>query len=205
MVTVTTPAAGAVWACGSSKIIQWTAIDNIGGQGGVASISITGSNDNGVNWNPIVSGITNTGSYTWTVPNFPTVNYLIRVSAVDQSGNSGVGTSGVFNVADQTPPAITVNSPNGGESYQVGYNPLTDPIIKWTATDNVGVQKVDIYYSTNGGTNWIAISSGSANTGNYYWQIPNTPSSNCFVRIVAHDTSGNTAEDRSDAKFTIHT
>ena len=203
-VTVANPSTGVIWPCGSNRTIQWTASDSIGGVSGIKSLNISSSNDNGINWLQIVSNIANNGTYLWSVPNFPSTNYIVRVEAIDASGNLGNGISGKFSIADQTPPTIQIISPNGGESYQVGYNPLTNPVIQWTASDNIGVQKVDISYSINSGSSWIPISSGTANTGSYYWSIPNTPSTNCYIKIKAYDSYGNTAVDQSNAKFTIH-
>ena len=100
---------------------------------------------------------------------------------------------------DVTPPAATVTAPNGGETWTAG----TTRIIAWTATDNVGVTAVDLYYSTDGGNNFTTIATGLANTGSHAWAVPNTPSSTAVVRVVAHDAAGNTGADVSDVCFTI--
>lgn len=100
---------------------------------------------------------------------------------------------------DTRPPSVTVISPNGGETLVVGRT-FT---IRWTATDDVGVARVDIYYSTDGGRTWRLIAGGVDNTGSYKWVVPNTPSTSCLIRVDAHDAAGNTGRDTSDRAFTI--
>jgi hypothetical protein len=199
-VTVTSPNGGETWTAGTTRIITWTANDNVG----VTSIDLAYSTDGGLTFTAIATGIANTGSYAWTVPNLgpsPT-SALVKVVAHDAAGNTGQDLSNAaFTIAppDTTAPSVTVNSPNGGESWAAGsvHN------ITWTATDDVGVTSVDLSYSTDGGNTFTAIATGIANTGSYAWTVPNAPSTNGFVRVVAHDGSGNTGQDLSNAAFTI--
>ena len=95
---------------------------------------------------------------------------------------------------------MTVTSPNGGENWYVG----STQTITWTATDNVGVTSIDIKYSTNGGTTYpYTIATGISNTGSRSWTVPNTPSTTCKVKVIAHDAAGNTGEDASNSNFII--
>jgi len=100
---------------------------------------------------------------------------------------------------DTTPPSVMVISPNGGEVWKA------DELqrITWRATDDVGVTRVDIYYSTDGGRSWSPVALSISNTGSYDWRVPSTPSTNCLVRIDAYDEAGNKGSDTSDAPFTI--
>ena len=76
--------------------------------------------------------------------------------------------------------------------------------ITWTATDNVGVTSVDLYYSNSGsGGTFNLIALGEANDGIFSWTVPNDPTANAFVRVVAHDAAGNTGEDLTNLDFTI--
>ncbi|HVP11129.1 MAG TPA: agmatine deiminase family protein [Phycisphaerae bacterium] len=101
-----------------------------------------------------------------------------------------------FNVS----PQVTVNSPNGGETWYIG----DSHNITWTATDDVGVTSVDIYYSTDGGSTFpYTIATGEANDGVFPWIVPNNLSTQCRVKAVAHDGDGHTGEDVSNANFTI--
>jgi hypothetical protein len=96
-------------------------------------------------------------------------------------------------------PTVTVLSPNGGEEFAQG----TTQNITWSASDDVGVTAIDLEYSTNGGSSWIAIASGLSNSGSYPWTVPNVATSQGRVRATAHDASANIAIDISDANFAI--
>ena len=103
-------------------------------------------------------------------------------------------------------PTVSVDSPNGGETLLVGYMRT----ITWTAQDNATVTAVDLYVSRDGGTTYPElIATGLPNTGTYNWiatppgTVDADDSFTCFIRAVAHDASGNTAHDESDAGFEI--
>ena len=111
---------------------------------------------------------------------------------------------GAFSIVpptDTTDPTVAVTSPNGGESYAGG----DTQNITWTAADNVAVTSVDLYVSSNGGTDWAVVALGEANDGTYTWTVPAINSVQCLVKAVAFDAAGNSAEDVSNAVFTIAT
>jgi len=93
-----------------------------------------------------------------------------------------------------TTPSITVTRPNSGEAWAIA----GEYHISWYWSAVPGT--VDIHYSTDGGATWIEIASGEDNDGGYRWTVPDTPSSNCLVRVKATDGS---ASDQSDSPFTI--
>ncbi len=90
---------------------------------------------------------------------------------------------------------LTVTSPNGGESWQVG--DIQD--ITWTSEGSF--TNVSIDYSINNGGDWINIVQPTANDGSYPWHVPNNPSTNCLVRV--RDAANLTTSDVSNAVFTI--
>ncbi len=101
---------------------------------------------------------------------------------------------------DLTPPTVAVTSPNGGETWKAG----STHAITWSASDNIGVTAVDLAYSTDGGTSYPnTIATGLANSGTYAWAVPNAPGSAVRVRATARDAAGNSAQDGSNASFTI--
>ncbi|MFH2141136.1 MAG: LamG-like jellyroll fold domain-containing protein, partial [Bacteroidota bacterium] len=123
----------------------------------------------------------------------PDVTYFYRLTAVDSSNSE----SGFSNEVNATPfwLGITVLSPNGGEQWQVG----TTQNITWTSSN---VTNVKIEYTTNNGTSWLTVSpSTTASLGSFSWTIPNTPSTQCKVRIS--DASNSAINDVSDNVFTI--
>jgi hypothetical protein len=90
--------------------------------------------------------------------------------------------------------SITITSPNGGESWQVG----SSHNITWT--DN-GVTNVAIDYSVNSGTTWTSLVAEATNTHTYSWTIPNSIAATCKVRVK--DASDANIGDESNAVFSI--
>jgi len=98
-----------------------------------------------------------------------------------------------------TTPFAEVLVPNGGETWDMGQQYE----IKWIANDDIGITSVDIYYSTNGGTDWQLIAAGEPHDGYYAWTIPDAPSAECQLKVVVHDGHANSREDTSDSNFQI--
>jgi len=101
---------------------------------------------------------------------------------------------------DNTAPTVTVTSPNGGEVLTVG----TQATLTWTASDNVGVTAVDLEVSRAGaGGPFVPIVTGLANTGSYDWVVTTPITTSALLRAIAHDAAANTAQDVSDAVWSI--
>jgi uncharacterized protein (TIGR02145 family) len=109
----------------------------------------------------------------------PYVQYFIfnNSNNINYSGAVPSSVAGSIRcVMDEVGP-ISLKSPVGGEEWKVG---STQKII-WTLSNVINI-KID--YSTDNGTNWINIIASTPNSvGSYNWIIPNTPSTNCKVRI----------------------
>ncbi|MBA3315029.1 MAG: right-handed parallel beta-helix repeat-containing protein, partial [Planctomycetaceae bacterium] len=101
--------------------------------------------------------------------------------------------------ADTTAPVVQLTSPNGGQNLTTGGSTT----ITWTATDNMAVASVDLYYSADGGSTYTLIVAGLSNSGSYAWTLPATATTQGRVRVVARDAAGNSAADASDANFTV--
>ncbi|HPN39870.1 MAG TPA: formylglycine-generating enzyme family protein, partial [Melioribacteraceae bacterium] len=137
----------------------------------------------------------NSNSYAWTIPNTPSTTCKVKVAAVENANISSTG--GTFAIVPASNPTITLDSPNGGENWKVGEK----KDIKWTSTD---ITNIKIEYTTNNGTNWNdVIVSTPASTEKYEWTLPNTPSTNCRVKIS--DVSNSAINDISENVFTIET
>jgi hypothetical protein len=157
----------------------------------VAKINLQYSTNNGTSWNEIASGITaNDKQYKWEVPNTPTNEALVRI--VNQANSNILDQSnGTFSIG-----SITLVSPNGGEKWQVD----SVKTIRWNNIVSVG--NVNLYYSTDRGTNWITIASGiTASDEQYSWTVPNTVSGNALVKV--EDAANATISDVSDNVFSI--
>jgi hypothetical protein len=63
-------------------------------------------------------------------------------------------------------PALTVTSPNGGESWTIG----SAHDITWTASGTVGNVKIES--STNGGAAWTTVIASTENDGLHAWTVP---------------------------------
>jgi beta-lactamase superfamily II metal-dependent hydrolase len=196
-VSLLSPNGGETLAAGAQASITWSAADNVG----VTTVDVAYSLDDGATWNPLASGAPNAGTFGWTVPNVPTTQGLARVAAHDAAGNVGTAVSNaVFSITDQTPPSVTVTSPNGGESFA---NSSTQSV-SWTAADNVGVESVNLDYSLHGPFGpWTPIQHGLGNTGSTSWTLPVAGSDSAMVRVTAFDHALNQVSDTSDSLFAI--
>jgi M6 family metalloprotease-like protein len=198
-VALESPNGGETWYVDDDHEITWAAAD----ANGVDSVNVYYSVDGGENYTLISSGETNDGAYLWTVPDVETDSAVVKVVAFDPSLHSAADSSDAYftimTAPDTTAPIVEVTGPNGGETWFSGS--LHD--ITWTASDDVGVDSVSIYYSADGGSAYALIASGEANDGVYPWTVPDTSTVAALVKVVAYDPSLNEGEDESDAVFTI--
>ena len=137
-----------------------------------------------------------------TVPN--SSSYYTTYSCAGLMAATNISEVGQNITLDLTPdavaPTVTVLKPNGGEVFTYG----TQDTIRWTASDNLGVDHINIYYSTDGGGTFpYTISTGEPNDGWYLWTIPGTASTTCIVKVVAYDAAQTQGSDVSNAVFTI--
>ena len=142
--------------------------------------------------------VTSTSAYVNT-PTFPgltpaNVSNVLNVTVSEIQGHL-VPSSG----ADTTAPAVTVTSPNGGETL-IGNGAAT---VTWTATDSSGIASVDLYLSDNGGATFRPVAMGVANAGTYIWFPANRPTTQAILRVTATDNAFNQGHHDSDAVFTI--
>ncbi len=185
-VTVISPNGGENWQVGTIQNIIWISTS-------ITNVKIEYTTNNGTNWSTIIASTpAGVGSYAWTIPNTPSTQCKVRIS--DASNAS------INDLSDETftispAPTVTVISPNGGESWQVG----TNQNITWTSSS---VTNIKIEYTTNNGLSWLTIvTSTLASSGIYSWTIPNTPFNQCRVKVS--DVSNPSLNDQSDNTFTI--
>jgi len=175
-----------VFASGSTNQIWWYAP-------GITDFKIEYSYDSMLTWNTVVNNYNTASSYDWLIPNTPSVNCFVKVSNANDLLVYDISDSR-FTIAT---PTLTMDYPNGGETFESG----NTYYLQYHA---IGVDSVKIEYSINGGSAWTTIEN-SYNTydgNNYYlWLTPNTPSSNCLIRIT--DVSSGSVIDESDFPFAI--
>lgn len=98
-------------------------------------------------------------------------------------------------------PAVTVASPNGGESFAVG----EQDTIRWVAFDDLAVDSVSVLLSIDGGSSYpYVLGQGEPNDSSLIWTITQPMSNHCRIKVVAYDRSGYSQFDVSDADFVIY-
>ncbi len=119
-------------------------------------------------------------------------------------GNACFGLSSTTNTAiftlDTVNPEITIIAPNGGEAWYIG----DSNNILWNATDtNITPNTIYLWYSLNGGSDYLSLAEAIANSGSWPWQMPDTQTYNARVRIQAQDNFGNLTQKNSAGAFSI--
>jgi hypothetical protein len=204
---VTQPANGAVLK--TAPTIGGAAGDSGSGVSRV-EISIRQNSDDrywiGTGWGSGEQWLAATGTTTWnyiaTSPAWADgIGYTVRSRASDTAGNMETPAVGASFVFDTIPPAVTLNSPNGGEIWAGGQSYA----ITWIATDTVGLTPTPITLSVSydAGTTWSALAADLPNTGSFSWTPPVIDNNRVLVQIEALDLAGHRGLDRSDAVFTL--
>jgi hypothetical protein len=187
-ITVTSPNGGENWLADSTYDITWNSNGTIG------KVRIEYSINNGTSWSDIIASIPDTGAYSWTTPDTTSDSCLVRITDTCFVIPSDTSDS-VFSI---TSPYITVTSPNGGEVWYID----STYDITWNSEGTSEFLFID--YSIDSGTTWLEVTSyAHPDSGSYSWTIPNTPSTNCFVRIGDSASIDQTPLDTSDAVFEI--
>ncbi len=123
--------------------------------------------------------------------------YIERIAFPNTSTGYAVGYGGyIYKYSTGVSnPSITVTSPNGGENVAVG----SLQNITWSSSN---ISEVMIYYTTDNGNSWLPIiSSLPAANGSHSVTVPNTPSTQCKVKVS--DVNNSSIYDVSDNVFTI--
>ncbi|MEM4134499.1 MAG: SBBP repeat-containing protein [Candidatus Micrarchaeia archaeon] len=203
--SVLQPNGGQKWKAGFKYAIKWEApLDSY-------KFTLSYSTDNKTTWTNIATvlasnrcssdGTKYTCTYGWTIPaqDGRKPQSFVRVRAFNSS-NQVIGT-------DDSDKAFAIEvlkltSPNGGETLKVG---STHTITWETYALTKTLAKVILQYSTNGGQSWTNIKTFvGSNPGQFNWTVPNTPSTNCRVRVRLLDSAGAViTSDVSDKAFTI--
>ena len=184
--TVTAPNGGEVWELGSVHNITWTS----GCLSGLVAVDIYNGATNLYRYN-----VSNTGSFSWTIDPaiFPAgTSYTIGLSAL--SGAVYDYSNSAFTLQ---PAALTVTSPNGGESWPVG----STQRITWTNPG--GYTGFNLEISRDGGSTWSGLETGLPGTYTYRDVTVPAPAANtCRVRVTGL-YAGGSRSDISNANFVV--
>lgn len=159
--------------------------------GSISFVKLEYATDGGSLYSPIVASTSNTGSYSWTIPNNISTTVKVRVSdtndaTVNDASNANFKIQAGFNIT----------SPNGGEVWLVG----SSQTLTWTTQGTVSFIKLE--YSTNGGVSYPnTITASTSNLGTYSWTVPDNVSGTVLVKVT--DTTDAEALDASNASFRI--
>ncbi|MCP4157199.1 MAG: hypothetical protein GY757_56330 [bacterium] len=185
-INVTSPDGGESLGAGTSHYITWNYT------GSMSNVKIEYTTDNGATYSTVAASTTNDGVYNWTVPSTLSNLCLVRIS--DAADGDPANTSeSVFSIESGSTSTVTITSPNGNESWYIGY----EYNITWTSTGSIANVKLE--YSRNSGNSWKTITTSTTNDGSYAWTVPGGISSNCLVRIS--DAADGLPWDISDVKF----
>jgi hypothetical protein len=204
-VTVVMPREGDTFLPGGTFQIVYTSSDNVG----VVAHDIAFSTDGGRSFTNVAQNLSGTqNQFSFVIPqNFPlsTSQAVIRVTARDAAGNSGIGLSGRFTIGDAVPPTVSVISPVGGETLTAG----TRTTILFTGMDNNAIAGFTVAFSTDGGQTFPAqnligqVVPSSTSMSSIVWNIPDTlQSTQTRIQVTARDRSGNMASAQSGI-FTV--
>jgi FtsP/CotA-like multicopper oxidase with cupredoxin domain len=184
-----TPNGGESWAQGSTQTVTWT------GPGVGPKVKLRLFKDGAFTGYFLTGEINNTGSRNWKIPTTvaPGSGYKIEVYTpdygfTDQSDNP-------FTIVA---PALTLTSPNGGESWLPG----TTHTITW---DGAGAgPKVKLRLFKDGVFTGYYLTGEIDNNGSRNWKIPNTLAPGTGYKIEVY-TPDYAYSDQSDAPFEIAT
>ena len=115
------------------------------------------------------------------------------------SRNNASSCISTFTASDQTAPAVTLTSPNGGEAWVVG----SVHTVSWTASDNCVLANFDLELSTNDGGGFTPIVTHQPIASSFNWTVPASLTALARVRVTVRDAAGNPASGASNAAFTI--
>ncbi len=91
IVEVINPSSGEIWATNSKHIIKWDKYC-------VGSVDIQFSDDNGINWQTLAAGITDTNSFVWQLPDIDSNQCIVSVVPSEPDPNVLTEESGLFTI-----------------------------------------------------------------------------------------------------------
>ena len=164
---------------GKTYNITWSTTDNFPTD--TIKIRLDYSTDySSGNWLKIADSLANTGTYQWILPNIPSNNGGIKITATDFGGNT---------TSDSTSKEFEIHYPSVSlKSLEKTIYKISELIsIGWTTASDPAVQLIDLYYTVDNGTTWKDLALNENNDGQYSWSAPNEPTSSAGLRIIAKD------------------
>jgi hypothetical protein len=177
--SLTTPSANTSVPVGTTYTISATATDNVAmskvefyKDGVIVNTDTTGPGSLfSYDWN--TTGLTVGSTHSWTAKAYDTAT----------PANVSTTTARVITIGaapDTTPPTVTLTAPTG--SY---YRPGATITIKATATDNIGVSKVEFYVDD------VLKCTDATSSYTCSWKVPSSPIGSFSIKAIAYDAATN--------------
>ena len=188
---ITTPNGGETWEIGTPASITWNT------QNAPEEVNIALYKD-GNHEKTITSSTSNDGEHTWVVDaNLdPDTDYTVRIKSTLDTDNRDYSDLTFTIIQGNNTPEITVLSPNGGETWDLG----ADVVITWESVNIPGQVKVSLHKD---GDYHKTINNSTENDGTYTWTVPMNlePDSDYTVRVRSVDNTS--IKDYSNTSFAI--
>jgi hypothetical protein len=192
-INIDTPKGGDEWCENSTQTINWRSCNTSG------NVKIFYTPNGGAWWTSITNSTPDDGTYEWTIPPLAQTSTQCVIRIYDRDNINCFGECrSYFTLRDECGCSITVDEPNGGETWNEG---STQDIV-WHSSGTSGIVK--IYYSHNGGNSWETIIGSTPDSGSYSWKLPEIDShqqTDCRIKI--EDAMDVNCCDNSDTDFTI--
>jgi hypothetical protein len=187
--TINSPNGGEVLKGGGTVEISWNEAEE-GMDPADYTVNLK-SSVNGGEWQEIVTGELNDGSYSWDVPAIDDAEVKIKTEIINanQEVIASDESDDCFTI-DSTPPQLTLAHPQAGTIYKAGIEGLR---IAYEANDANGFPSggINIYYSGDGGGSYSWIySTNYTNYDTTWWISSATDTDNAKVKIEAQDKAG---------------
>ena len=166
--TDTTPPTATITAPTSASMVS-----------GTVSVAVAASDNVGVTRvelyvNGALAGSSTTGSFSWNTTTYSNGSYTLLARAYDAAGN--IGTSATINVtvqntvADTTAPTAAITAPIAGSTLSGVVS------VNVSATDNVGVTKVEWYL------NGAMAGTSPSGSATFSWNTATCPNGSCTLQ-----------------------
>lgn len=205
-VTLVSPNGGQCFLGGSAQNVTWIAYDTTPSN---VLVTLDYTINAGSLWTNVFtdsSYATGSQTYSWTTPVSSSSICKVRINVKDAAGNSlatPIASTSYFTIiAAAGAPTVVVTAPNGGQTIYGG----DSYTITWNATSAYSsALDYQIELDTGSGYNIIVpyLLSQPTSDRTYAWTVSHVRSTTCLIRVTARDCAGNTAQDVSNAFFTI--
>jgi hypothetical protein len=196
LLSFTSPVGGELWEQGSNHLITFNNPTSNNYNDCMMSAFGTGGEDY-INFSfNVVPG---DNSVSWNInPSFFNVADDYKIKIVDNNTGSILALSNYFEIVAALPEITSISQPNSSDFW---YNGNTYYIL----FESLSVSNVNIYYSTDGLSNWQTIASNiTADNGVnfYYWTVNGIVGSNPNAKIKVESVANNTIYNTSQS-FTL--